>query len=156
MNANEVPYLRLVTVTQPAAGADWRHTAPGQGIQRVVAARALLTASAAAANRLVSLVLSDGTDDYAIAPTTTAITATLAVPVSTFPGAQAGGAVTTALTAPSPSDGWMLLPGWSLRTVTAALDAGDQWSAIRLWVVEYPTGPTRRRTPDVAVFDEPR
>lgn len=156
MNANEVPYLRPVTVPNPAVGADWRHTGPGQGVQRVVALRALLTASAAVANRLVSLVLSDGTDDFAASPLTTAVTAGLAVPVSTFPGAQAGGALTTVLTAAAPTDGWMLLPGWSIRAATTALDVGDQWSAIRLWVVEYPTGPSMRRTPDVPTFDEPR
>ncbi len=156
MNSNDVPFLKIVTLANPAAGADWRHTCPGNAIHRVVAARALLTASAAVANRLPSLVLSDGSDDFAASPVTTAVTAGLAVPISTFPGAPAGGALLTALTVASPTDGWQLLPGWSLRVATVALDVADQWSAIRLWVVEYSTGPNQRRTPDVPTFDEPR
>ncbi len=155
-SATDVPYLRQVTVTNPAAGVDWRHTCPGQGIQRIVALRALFTASAAAANRIPAFVLSDGADDFATSPLLTAITANLATVISTWPGAGAIGPAAGPQTFGSPHDGWMLLPGWSLRPVTAAIDVADQWSAIRLWVVEYPTGPDVRVTPDVAMFSEPK
>lgn len=152
----DVPYLRQRGVAAPAAGADWTYSCPGQGLQRIVALRALFTASAAVANRLPSLVLSDGTDDYAASTVGTAITAGLASPVTTWPGASSFGPAAGPLGIPAPTDGWLLLPGWSIRTVTAAIDVADQWSAIFLWVVEYPTGPVSRTTPDVYAFTEPK
>lgn len=156
MQNADVAYLKQVTVTAPAAGADWRHTCPGQGIHRVVAMRAVLTTSAAVANRAVALVLSDGTDDFATIPAGAAIAASQTGVVATIPGAPAVGAANGPLLLPSPTDGFLLLPGWSLRTATGLIDVGDQWSAIRLWVVEYPTGPTTRQTPDVPTIYEPR
>lgn len=155
-SAIDVPTLKQITVANPGAGVDWRHTCPGIALRRIIALRALFTASAAAANRVPTLVLSDGSDDFAASGVATAITANQATAVSTFSGAPAAGLQTGAFTIAAPTDGWLLLPGWSLRAVTAALDAGDAWTAIRLWVVDYPTGPTWRLTPDVASFIEPK
>lgn len=156
MQNADVAYLKQVTIANPAAGADWRHTCPGQGVHRVVAMRAVLTTSAAVANRAVALVLSDGTDDFATIPAGAAIAASQTGVVSTIPGAPGVGATNGPLLLPSPTDGFLLLPGWSLRTATGAIDVADQWSAVRLWVVEYPTGPTTRQTPDVPTIYEPR
>lgn len=154
MRNQDVAFLKQVTIANPAVGLEWRHTAPGHGIQRIVALRAVITTSAAVANRLPALVLSDGTDDFATIPAPAAVAASLSGVVSTVPGAPSVGAAGGPLLYPSPTDGWTLLPGWSLRTATGAIDAGDQWSAIRLWVVEYPTGPGTRQTPDVATIFE--
>lgn len=152
----DVPYLKQASVGNPAAGVDWRYTCPGIGVQRVVALQATFTASAAAANRFPSLTLSDGSNDFATAPINAAVTANLATIISTFPGAGGQGVAAGPQLWAAPHDGWMLLPGWSIRTVTTAIDAADQWSAIRLWVAEYPTGPIDRLTPDVAYFKEPK
>lgn len=154
VNQSDVPFLKQVTQAAPAVGADWRYTGPGQGIQRIVAMRGVLTTSAAVANRLVSLVLSDGTFDYATVPSPAAITASKSGVVSTVPGAPSVGAADGPLLYPSPTDGWLLLPGWSIRASTTAIDVGDQWSAVQLWVVEYPTGPFSRQTPDLAAIYE--
>lgn len=154
MRNQDAPFIRQITVPNPAAGADWRFTSDGQGNRRIIAYRAILTASAAVANRIPAFVLSDGQDDFATIPTTQAITAAQAAIFSAINGSglvtQAGGPILV----PSPTDGWLLLPGWSLRTVTAAIDVADQWSAIKLLVVEYPIGPTTRETPDVPSFLE--
>lgn len=156
MQYADVAFPKQVRVDNPAAGADWRYTCPGQGIQRVVAMRAVLTTSAAVANRAVALVLSDGTDDFATIPSGAAIAASQTGVVSSIPGAPTVGAANGPLLLSAPTDGFLLLPGWSLRTATALIDVADQWSAVRLWVVEYPTGPTTRQTPDVPTIFEPR
>lgn len=156
MNGNDVAFLKQVRVDNPAAGADWRHTCPGQGVQRIVALRAVLATSVAVANRLPSLVISDGTDDFATIPAGAAIAASLSGVVSTLPGAPSVGAAGGPLLLPSPTDGFVLLPGWSIRSSTALIDVADQWGSICLWVVEYPTGPTTRQTPDVpTIFENP-
>lgn len=152
----DVPYLKQVTVISPAVGTDWRHTCPGQGIQRIIAIRALFTAAAVAVTRLPALVLSDGSDDYATVPASAGVTTGLATVFSAFPGSTTFGVAAGPQLWATPADGWLLLPGWSLRTLTGAIDAGDQWSAIRLWLAEYPTGPEVRLTPDVHTFSEPK
>lgn len=152
----DVPFLKQVPIASPAVGTDWRHICPGQGIQRIVAIRALFTAAAVAVTRLPALVLSDGSDDYASVPANAGVTTGLATLFSTFPGAVGAGVAAGPQLWSAPTDGWLLLPGWSLRTVTAAIDAGDQWSAIRIWLAEYPTGPEVRITPDVHTFTEPK
>lgn len=156
MRDSDVPFLRPVTIPAPAVNTDWRVTCPGQGIWRIQALRASLATSAAVANRQVSLVLSDGTADFATVPASAAITASKTGVVSTIPGAPSLGVADGPLLFPAPTDGWLLLPGFSLRAVTANLDATDQWSAVQLWVVEYPTGPKDRFTPDVPVIVEAR
>lgn len=150
----DVPYLRLVTIANPTVGTDWRHTSPGQGIQRILAIRALFTAAAVAVTRLPALVLSDGSDDLASVPANAGVTTGLATVFSTFPGSISAGVAAGPQLWAAPTDGWLLLPGYSLRTVTAAIDPGDQWSAIRIWLAEYPTGPEVRITPDVPTFTE--
>lgn len=156
MRDNDVPFVHQITVPNPGVGAEWRLTASGQGTLRVVAARALLTTSAVVANRLAALTISDGTDLFATIPAPAAITASKAGIVSTMAGAPSVGATDGPLLYPSPTDGWVLLPGWSIGSLTAGLDVGDQWSAIRMYVVEYPTGPKSRYTPDVVVIGEDR
>lgn len=115
----------------------------------------LLTTSAAVANRLPSLQLSTSDGIVAAAPAGAAITASLATRLSSFPGAGATGVAAGPQLWATPSQGWLLLPGWSLQVVTAGIDAADQWSAIRAEIVEYPTGPNTRLTPDVTYFSEP-
>lgn len=155
MGPNDVPYLRPFVIPDPVAGSEWTHTCPGQGIHRIVALRAIFTAAVAVANRSITLVLSDGASDIAQSGASTLVTATTVARVSTFPAAPSSGLLSGVLTIAAPNDGWVLLPGWSLRSLVDSIQAADQWSTIRLWVAEYPTGPTQRRTPDVYTIDEP-
>lgn len=150
----DVPYVRTIPVANPAAGSDWLLTGPGQGVWRVVGFSALFTASAAVANRVPTLRLSTSDGTLATAPSGAAITAGLAVTLSSFPGAAPFGVAAGPQLFASPTDGWVLLPGWQLQVVTTAIDVADQWSAIRALVVEYPTGPNRRLTPDVYAINE--
>lgn len=156
MNQSDVPFLKPYTVTNPAVATDWTHRCPGHEIHRVLAVRAVLTTDANVANRLPALTINDGTDTFATIPAPAAITASKTGQVSTVAGAPSVGATDGPLLWAAPTDGWLLLPGWGLTVVTAAIQAADQWSAIRLWVVAYPTGGQSRQTPDVtAIYETP-
>jgi hypothetical protein len=154
-NNVDVQYVRGIQVLPPAAGAEFSVTAPGQGTWRVVALSAVLTASAAVANRLPALTWNTSDGMVASSPATAAVTAALSTRFSALAGAIGAGVAAGPQLWATPTDGFVLLPGHSLASVTAGLDAADQWSAIRLLVVEYPTGPNIRLTPDVASFLEP-
>lgn len=153
-NTVDVPYIKAVQVTQPAAGAEFSLTAPGQGLWRIVSLRAQFVASAAVATRIPSLIL--GTSDGGVAEfgSTGTITAGQTHRYSSFSGSpNMAGAGNLHLWA-FPTDGALLLPGWTLTSSTEAIDVGDQWSIVRALVVEYPTGPALRLTPDVPYFAE--
>lgn len=151
----DVPFVQSRQLPNPIAGSDWAITAPGHGIWRVTALSALFTASAAVANRIPTLRLSTSDGVVATAPGGAAITAGLATTLSFFPGTAPSGAAGGPQLWAAPNDGWILLPGWTLSPLTAGIDVGDQWSAIRFALTEYPTGPNVRTTPDVAYFTEP-
>lgn len=156
MNSNDVPLIREFIVANPAPGADWTFLPPGQATYRIMSLRAVLTASAAVANRLTTLSITDGETTWAFMPGATAITAGLTVAVETYPGAAQHGSLAAGLVLASPTDGWILRPNWRIVAATTAIDVGDQWSAIRVQAMEYPTGPLTRHTPDVYAFTEPR
>lgn len=153
-NTLDVPYLKAVQVATPAAGAEFVITGPGQGIWRVIALRAVLTTSATVATRIPGLTY--GTSDGLVGHTAGlgTVAASLAASWSGFAGSPntAGAGVVHQWAVPT--DGYLLLPGWTLSSLTAAIDATDQWSLVRALVVEYPTGPDKRLTPDVAYFTE--
>jgi hypothetical protein len=128
---------RSVTVANPAAGADWSVTVPA-GVQWVLQrVRAVLTTAAGGGNRTPDLQILDAAANL----------------VLEAPGGanQAGGlteswvwstGATTTTTAGSTNmvnlpTNVRLLPNWVVRTVTANLAAGDQWSSIVLSVVEF-------------------
>ncbi len=153
-NNVDAPLVRGLVVANPAAGADFTITAPGHGTLRVTGLRALFTASAAVANRIPSLIVSTGDGDVIVSPSGAAITAGLAVSLSAYEGSAPSGAAAGPQLWGFPSAGVTLLPGWRLRASTAAIDVGDTWTLIRASVVEYPTGPNVRLTPDVDYFTE--
>lgn len=123
----------------PAAGADISLTVPNGVFWDVNALTALLTTGAGVANRLVGFFIKnqDGQNVYQY-QTTTPLTATQ---TCTFTFSEDFAAVAT-----TPANGgvilWpapkpLLLPGWSIGTVTAAIAAADQWSNVTCWVEEY-------------------
>jgi hypothetical protein len=123
----------------PAAGADISLSVPNGVLWDVNTLCALFTASAGAANRLVGFVVKnqDGQTVYTY-QTTTALTANQ---TSTFTFSEDfhAGMQTPAngslILGPSPQP--LLLPGWTFGTVTAAIAAGDQWSAVTVWIEEF-------------------
>jgi len=152
----DVPYVKSVVVANPAPGADFSLAAPGQGSWRVLSLRAHLLASAAVATRVPTLLVTGSDGIVAQLVGTGSVAAGAAADWSGFAGAGNVAGATAVHQWSFPTDGVLLLPGFTLSSLTAAIDVADQWSLVRALVVEYPTGPLWRLTPDVSMFVEPR
>lgn len=127
--------LRSITGTNPAAGAEISETVPTGARWRLRSLRATLVASAAAANREVSLIVDDGAAIYGAFPSTVNQTAGLTRAYTASPAGVRGAAATaTEITIAIP-DLW-LPAGHRFRTVTTNLDVGDDWSAPQYSVEE--------------------
>lgn len=128
--------LRTITGTNQAAGAELSETVPTNARWRLIALRATLVASAAAANRVVQLVLDDGTSIFM--GTISSVTQT-AAQTQIYNAAEYGvvNAVTlVGIPLPLPTS-IVLAQASRIRTVTAALDVGDDWAAPIYTVEEW-------------------
>lgn len=132
---------RTILVNKPNVGTDWSLPVGGQRFLRVVTLTALLSTSAAAPARQVTLTASRGGNVYFQSPAVAGIGAAAAVTIAAFAGAPRDGSFINTLTIPLPSNGLLLRPGDVLAVTTGALDAGDQWSAIAIEAEEVPSGP---------------
>lgn len=151
-----VPYQKLATIPNPAAGADFAITAPGQGFWRVLSLAFRLVTSAAVANRTVTLVADDGTSVFFRTNASIQQAAGATVDYGAFAGASSGGFAGVVGVEPLSQDGIWLQPGWRLRSVTGAIDVLDQYSAIAALVEEYPNGPDTEWTPTTDRAEYPR
>lgn len=134
--SGEAPWRRsriVQGVSNPAAGADWSQSVPGSHLWTVRAVTATLATSAVVANRQARLILGDGTNTFATL-TAPAVQAASLTHVYTW----AIGVTPVALGLQQLSAMAILdLPvGWTIGVSTLALDAGDQWSAIRLSLID--------------------
>ena len=117
----------------PAAGADWSVTVPGGKAWRILSVRAALTTSVAAANRVAALTVSDGSAVFLTIPPAAVQAASL---TWTYDWLEHGNNVQvgTLLSGGFPD---LIIPaGFVIASSTSLLDAGDQWAAPRLYVVE--------------------
>lgn len=129
--------LRTIVVPSPLAGADWSFTVPGGSVWEPVAVRALFTTAVAVANRIATLVITDGSATLMTLPN---VEPQAASQVNSYtwaagasPTAGAIGAV-GAVCAGMPD---LALPaGFTIAASTFAIQAADQWSAVTLFVVE--------------------
>lgn len=120
-------------VTSPAAGADWSQTVPASHLWQLFSITATLTTSAVVANRQVRLVLTDGTNTFA-SLTAAAVQAASLANVYTWCLGQHPLALGLQQLGALPE---LTLPeAWTVGVSTLALDAGDQWSAIRLGILD--------------------
>ena len=132
-------------VSNPAAGADWTFTVPAGQTLALESVTALLTTSVTVANRVPTLVVKDNLGRIVaevVSPNAQA--ASLADEWVWAPGvvAAAGPPIVT----PIPP-GLELAGGWTIGTVTAGLQVGDQWSAIVI------TGQLATTSATVQLFD---
>lgn len=144
-----VPFLQPRAVAAPAAGAEFTISAPGQGLWRVVSLAFRLVTDANVANRAVSLVASDGTTTVWRASASAVQAAGVTIDHGVYAGSSAALLTGSVAVFALPSDGLLLLPGWSLRSVTGNIQAGDQYSAIGALVEEFPNGPGNEWQPTV-------
>lgn len=119
----------IVTVTQPAAGADWTTTlANGGSVGSIVAQ---FVTSAVVANRFPAFqILDNGGHVLWSVQTPTAQAAGITHTYGAGPGVGMNATGSTVML-PLPS-GLVVPAGGIVKSVTTALDAGDQWSAIVL------------------------
>lgn len=132
---------RLERLANPAAGANAVHLVPGDRIQRLLVARATLTAGEAAAERKPALKLldADGVAWAVFGPSGTVVAK--GVQETTW-AADLGYAVTAASgEAQIGIPALLLSPGTRVEIAVAAIDAGDQLSAVSLYLEEWPNGP---------------
>lgn len=131
--------------SNPGAGAEATVTVPAGKWWRVYAIHLKLVTSATVANRIARLIFDNGTNpiykasnDLAHAATqTTEYSFTRA---STADAAQAAASVARVYPIPD----LVLAPGYRVRTVTDAIQVGDQYSEFTLLVEEHSSDPTIR------------
>lgn len=130
----------IAQAPQTAPGVDWTLTPTGLGTWRVLSLTAILTASAAVANRTVVLVADDQTTTFLRVPAVAAQTAGQVVHYDAFDGASVSNTLATDQLLDWPRGGLVLPQGYRLRSVTGGIDAADQWSSVAAMVEELPSG----------------
>jgi hypothetical protein len=131
--------MRSIALANPAAGIEFSQAVPA-GVNWILrSVKGVLTASGAAANRVARLKIADGAANVLILSSADlAEVATLAFTYNWFNGAVASLAGPT-VQAGIPGD-LRLLPTWTIGSVTTAIDAADQWSAVTMCVEEFIAG----------------
>jgi hypothetical protein len=127
---------QIITVAQPAAGADWRWTMPtGLGARaRIIGLGATLVTSAAVANRRINVRASpDGTGPVVASISNTAVTAGSSVFVSAWAGGESVSWTSGAMQLGLPAE-LELRPGGYIEGWVGLIDVADQWGPVRLAV----------------------
>lgn len=133
--------LRNVAGTQPAAGAEISEAVPAGVRWEILSIKYVLTCAAVAATRFSQLLLDDGTAN--VFAQMSQVTGLTTGQVGTFTWAQGlanqlvvVAAGTPNITAPFPTH-LRMGPGFRWRTLTAAIQGADQYSAIQYLVREW-------------------
>lgn len=128
--------LRSIAGTDPAAGAEISETVPTGARWKLHGLNATLVNAAAAATRVPQLIIDDGTTVLQRIPA--AMTSIISDTVVFSWGATgaATSIATVAAMTPIPKD-LMMLAAWRVRTLTNALDSGDNWGVPQLFVEEW-------------------
>lgn len=140
-NPFEVGRLRVVTGTDPAANTECSDAVTAGKVWKLMAYSVTLATDANVANRNVALVIDDGTTANVVAafpsyPTN--ITASLTKRLAWTAASTLGYSVIGQdQLANSLAPDLVLGPGMNIRTVTTNRQAGDNYGAPLLYVVEY-------------------
>jgi hypothetical protein len=148
------PRTRVITVPNPAAGAEFTITPDDGGLWLVLGIVAQLVTSGVAGTRAVALRVDDQSATYMIAPAGTTQITGLTRLYSAFPGVGAAAANGSIIGIPWPSHGLILRGGHRIRSVTEVIDVGDQWSAIAAQVVSYPRRGPGHPSPATSFYEE--
>lgn len=132
--------LRSITGTDPAAGAEISEAVPSGARWQLLAFAADLVTSATAANRVPALTIDDGTTVYARVSIGQNETASKTWHNHFLPGAAVQDDTTDLIVVASLPTPLYLGAGHRIKTVTAALDAGDNWGKPQLLVREWIEG----------------
>jgi hypothetical protein len=132
--------LRSITGTTPAAGAEIAETVPTGARWELLAFFYQLVTAVAVANRTPNLILDDGANIFFRIAANAAQVASTTLQHSYFQGVNRAGldvGVTNQLPIPSNN---RLGAGFRLRTLTAAIQAADQFSLVQYLVREWIEG----------------
>lgn len=132
-------YMRSVTGSDPAAGAEVSETVPTGAVWRLVAFRATLVTDATVANRRVNLTIDDGTNTLLLKPPGADQAASLTYIYQADANGAAAALLSTTQALPLPPD-LFLRAGFRIRTATNSIQAGDNWAAPQLLVEEWIEG----------------
>jgi hypothetical protein len=129
-------FTRSVTISNPAAGANWSITVPAGAAWVLLSARATLATSVTVASRVPDLRVQDGSGNTLLdAQAGVAQTASLTDAWNWAPG-NVTATVLSAVNLVALPTAFRLNAGWVIQQVTTGLQAADQWSAIALSVTE--------------------
>jgi hypothetical protein len=128
--------LRTISGTQPGAGADILETIPSNRRWTLMGFLAFLTASAAVANRTPQFIIDDGSSPIFFGAATFTQTASQVIQYSGSPSIPSQTPLSTNVLIPLAMPMPMKNP-MRIRSSTAGLQAGDQWSAPHYLIVEW-------------------
>lgn len=131
-------FLRSITGTDPAAGAEISETVPANRLWYLHAITSQLVTAVGGADRRTILLLDDGTNVLARAPSGATQTAATTFNYSGYHAATVTSAVSISSEIMfSLPDRILLRAGYRIRTTTVNLAAGDNWGAPQLAVEEW-------------------
>lgn len=128
-------------IATPAAGAEFVVQPNTVGHWRILSLIFTLATSAVVANRNVSFSVTDGTTRTFKQVTAANQAAALSFDYTAYAQATPTVVVNNTVVMQLPEGGLWLPKGWSLTSLTANLDVGDQYSGIVLDIQEIPDGP---------------
>ena len=128
--------LRSITGSTPAAGAEISETVPANTRWRLLSFRTQIVTAVAVASREPRLILDDGVNEFYRVDNGANIAASLTTVLVWAPSVPISAGIATDQIAPIPGDTW-LGAGYRIRTLTAAIQAADQYSAPQYEVLEW-------------------
>jgi hypothetical protein len=134
-------YPDWLDVTTPAAGANASVVVGGENSIRVVAARATLVTDANVASRVLTLDYLDGRGNTRCR-NGAGVTVTASDTGETYEWNNSRGSAEWNTGTPvfAPLAPLLIPPGCTIRFTVTNIQAGDQLSALSLWVERFPTG----------------
>jgi len=129
--------VRAIVGTTPAAGAEVSETVPTGARWLLISFTAVLTTSAAAANRIPVLNIDDGTNVFFVSPSAVVEGANLTTSNTWWGGGFQTGGIQQTIVVNALGVSMLLEPGFRIRTVTSAIQAGDQYAAPKYLVIEW-------------------
>jgi hypothetical protein len=129
---------RRYLAAEPSLGVEIQRIVPGGVTWELLALTTVFTTSATVANRRVRLRITDGSQPVyaAIAPLAHGASTTLVYRYLVGVGVTIDGTAQFEVMATFPRT--VLLPGWVIETETASIQAGDDYTAPTLYVLERP------------------
>jgi len=139
LTAEVPPRFRSADIPDPAAGADWSQIVPSRETWRIVSILYTLVTAVAVANREPELQLLDpsGLIVFRTKPRDVVPASQGVVFTAAHFGTDDHANTATLRAIPIPGNLWAPL-GYTLRTVTANLQAADQYSSIRIFAEVWP------------------